>query len=76
MVNKEHAEEMRVFYERCYREEYGPEVMAVLNGGEPGNYDNNPTVEEYRQKGYKLIDANMFGDSLGSVAEIFIFAPR
>ena len=75
-MDKEHAEKMRVFYERCYRAEYGPEVIAVFNGGEPGSYENNPTIEEYEQKGYKMIDANMFGDGLGSVGEIFIFVPR
>ena len=36
-------------------------MVAVISGAEPGDYQNNPTIDEYKQKGYKLIDANMFG---------------
>jgi hypothetical protein len=37
---------------------------VVLNGGELGVYENNPTVIEYENKGYRLCDANMFGEGL------------
>lgn len=40
---------------------FGMDAIVVLNGGEPGEYENNPTIQEYEEKGYRLCDANMFG---------------
>jgi hypothetical protein len=40
---------------------FGTDAIVVLNGGEPGVYENNPTIMEYEKKGYHLCDANMFG---------------
>ena len=61
-------------YETFYKADYGPNVVAVISEGQPGEYDDNPTIDEYTEKGYKLIDANMFGQD-GEVGEILIFTP-
>lgn len=54
-------------------ETYGKDAVAVVSQGTPGEYDYNPTVKEYEAKGYKLVDANMFGQGDES-GEILIFA--
>ncbi len=71
-MEAEFIEKMRLFYEKCYKLEYGTDIVAAVNGGEPGNYDNNPTIEEYAQKGYKFFDANMFGHG-DECGEILLF---
>ena len=43
---------------------FGMDAIVVLNGGEPGEYENNPTIKEYEEKGYRLCDTNMFGKDL------------
>lgn len=43
---------------------FGTDAIVVLNGDEPGVYENNPTIKEYEEKGYRLCDANMFGQDL------------
>ena len=43
---------------------FGEDAVVALNAGEPGVYENNPTIIEYAQKGYKFCDANMFGEGL------------
>ena len=43
---------------------FGTDAIVVLNGDEPGVYENNPTIKEYEGKGYRLCDANMFGQDL------------
>ena len=68
------AEKMRLFYEKCYQLEYGTDIIAVINNAEPGSYESNPIIDEYTQKGYKLIDANMFGNEK-ELGEILIFKP-
>ena len=68
------VEGMRQMHESCYRLDYGMDVIAVVSAGEPGEYENNPTIEEYTQKGYKLIDANMFGCG-NERGEILLFKP-
>ena len=68
----EFAEKIRLFYEKCYQKEYGADVIAVISSAQPGDYQNNPTIDEYTKKGYKLIDANMFGDENGQ-GEILLF---
>lgn len=68
------AEKMRLFYEMCYQLEYGADIIAVINNAEPGSYESNPIIDEYAQTGYKLIDANMFGNEKER-GEIFIFKP-
>ena len=71
------AEDMRLLFEKYYQLEYGEDVVAVISSAEPGDYQNNPTIDEYTQKGYKLIDANMFG-TVGTESErgeILVFKP-
>lgn len=46
------------------KETFGSDAVVALNAGEPGVYENNPTIIEYEQKGYKFCDANMFGEGL------------
>ena len=46
------------------KEAFGSDAVVALNGGEFGVYENNPTVVEYENKGYRLCDANMFGEGL------------
>lgn len=46
------------------KETFGEDAVVALNAGEPGVYENNPTIIEYEQKGYKFCDANMFGEGL------------
>lgn len=45
-------------------ETFGKDVIVVLNEGEPGEYENNPTIIKYEGMGYQLCDANMFGKEL------------
>lgn len=61
-----------LFYEESYREDY-PECEAVVCRT-PGEYDDNPIIKEYKQKGYELIDANMCGIRSQTI-EILIFNP-
>lgn len=46
------------------KEAFGSDAVVALNAGEPGVYENNPTIIKYEQKGYKFCDANMFGEGL------------
>ena len=46
------------------KEAFGADAVVALNAGEPGVYENNPTIKEYEAKGYELCDANMFGEGL------------
>jgi len=73
-MNKAYIERTRKFYEDCYKED-NEDVVAVVSQGKPGVYQDNPTIKEYEQKGYYLIDANIFGcgDARG---EILIFEPK
>ena len=56
-------------------ETYGKDAVAVVSKGSPGNYDDNPTVMEYKAKGYKLVDSNMFGQG-NETGEILIFVKK
>ncbi len=46
------------------KETFGIDAVVALNAGGPGVYENNPTIIEYEQKGYKFCDANIFGEGL------------
>ena len=50
----------------------GKDALAVVSEGPPGQYEDNPTVNEYKAKGYKLVDGNMFGQG-NETGEILIF---
>ena len=54
-------------------ETYGMEAIAVVSQGTPGEYTDNPTVKEYEAMGYKLKDANIFGQGY-ETGEILIFS--
>ena len=66
-------ESMRFMNQIGAWETYGKDAVAVVSQGTPGEYDDNSTVKEYEAKGYKLVDANMFGQGNES-GEILIFA--
>ena len=71
-MEKNFVESMRKHFEFFAKMEYGDSAVAVVSEGKPGEYDNNPTIAKYQELGYKLADANMFGD-LGETGEILIF---
>ena len=61
-MDKNIIEDMRCMYQIDAWETYGKDAVAVMNEGFSGEYDENPTIKEYKAKGYKLVDANMFGE--------------
>ena len=71
-MDSKFSEEMRRMYESFYKQDEGDSIVAVVSEGIPGEYDDNPTVNDYEAKGYQLIDANIFGQGDES-GEILIF---
>lgn len=65
-------EGIRCIYQMGAWETFGRDAVAVVSEGVPGEYIDNPTVKEYQSKGYKLVDANMFG-TVNETFEILIF---
>ena len=55
---------MLALYTLAAKETFGIDAVVALNAGGPGVYENNPTIIEYEQKGYKFCDANIFGEGL------------
>ena len=72
-MDKDFLERVRLMNEIVYRQEYSKDIVAVLNS-EPGEYENNPTIIEYKEKGYRLFDANMCGAG-NELGEILLFIP-
>jgi hypothetical protein len=66
------VEQIRCLNQISAWETFGMHAVAVVSKGNPGEYENNPTVIEYQAKGYELVDANMFGQG-GETGEILIF---
>ena len=60
-MEKELIEKMLKTYGFMAKLDFGLDAIVVLNGGTPGEYENNPTIIEYEEKGYRFCDANMFG---------------
>ena len=60
-MEKKLIEKMLKIYEFGAKADFGADAIVVLNGGTPGEYENNPTIIEYEGKGYRFCDANMFG---------------
>ena len=60
-MEKELIEKILKIYEFGAKADFGVDAIVVLNGGTPGEYENNPTIIEYEEKGYRFCDANMFG---------------
>ena len=63
-MDKDFIKTMLALHFLAAKETFGPDAIVILNGGELGVYENNPTVIEYENKGYRLCDANMFGEGL------------
>ena len=59
-MEKELIEKMLKTYGFMAKLDFGEDAIVVLNGGTPGEYQNNPTIIEYEEKGYRFCDANMF----------------
>ena len=60
-MDEDFIKKMLKFHTVCAWADFGEDVVVVLNEGEPGEYEDNPTVRKYVEMGYKLCDANMFG---------------
>ena len=73
-MDKDLPEKMRGMYEFFYKKEFGDSVIAVISESEPGNYEDNSTISKYKKNGYKLMDANIFGQGFEK-GEILIFVP-
>ncbi len=63
-MDKNFIKNMLALHFFAAKEAFGSDAVVALNAGEPGVYENNPTIIEYEQKGYKFCDANMFGEGL------------
>lgn len=70
-MDKELIETLREMYEQDYRMiDSSAEVVVEL--GEV-DYATNPTIKEYQRKGYKLVDANGFGEGARQCGEFLVF---
>ena len=74
-MDKDFLERVRLMHETVYRQEYSKDIVAVLNS-EPGEYENNPTIIEYKEKGYRLFDANMCGSDNELGGNTFVYSGR
>jgi hypothetical protein len=63
-MDKDFIKTMLAMHTLVAKEAFGADAVVALNAGELGVYENNPTIIEYEQKGYKLCDANMSGEGL------------
>ncbi len=63
-MDKDFIKTMLAMHTLVAKEAFGADAVVALNAGELGVYENNPTIIEYEQKGYKFCDANMFGEGL------------
>ncbi len=63
-MDKDFIKTMLALHFLAAKEAFGADAVVALNAGELGVYENNPTIIEYEQKGYKFCDANMFGEGL------------
>lgn len=63
-MDKDFIKTILALHTLAAKEAFGADAVVALNAGEPGVYENNPTIVEYEQKGYKFCDANMFGEGL------------
>ena len=71
-MDEKYIESMRCMNQISAWESYGKDALAVVSKGTPGQYEGNPTVDEYKAKGYRLVDGNMFGQG-NEIGEILIF---
>lgn len=71
-MDKTDIENLRKLYELSYQEN-DSSVIVIVELGEV-DYEKNETITNYRNKGYKLIDSNRFGEGLDVVGEFLVFA--
>ena len=70
-MDKFDIENLRRFYELSYQEDDSSAIVEVELG--KVDYENNETIKNYRNKGYKLIDSNRFGEGLNVIGELLVF---
>jgi hypothetical protein len=70
-MDKEFIEGYRKILEMSYRE-IDSSAIVVVELGEV-DYETNETIKKYRSKGYKLMDANRFGEGLEQIGECLVF---
>lgn len=63
-MDKDFIKTMLALHTLAAKEAFGSDAVVALNAGEPGVYENNPTIIEYEQKGYIFCDTNIFGEGL------------
>lgn len=73
-MDKEFIEGYRKILEMSYRE-IDSSAIVVVELGEV-DYETNETIKKYRSKGYKLMDANRFGEGLEQIGECLVFVKR
>lgn len=74
-MDKDFVKTMLALHMLATKETFGEDCVVVLNVGEPGVYENNPTIMEYEEKDYKLCDANLFGQG-DEYMEVLTFRKR
>ncbi len=70
-LDRKEIESMRRMHERNYQED-NPTAVVVVEFGQV-DYDTCPTVKDYQERGYRLYDANAFGNQDGCVGEFLVF---
>ena len=63
-MDEDFIKTMLALHTLAAKEAFGSDAVVALNAGEPGVYENSPTIIEYEQKGYIFCDANIFGEGL------------
>ena len=70
---EDYRRSMLRWYTEMAHEAYGDDVLVVLSEAKPGEYADNPTIKEYKAKGYEFLDANIFGMGLEQMGEVLLF---
>lgn len=70
-MDKDFMESLRKMQEMEYRQ-IDSSAVVVAELGEVG-YETNETIKKYINDGYKLIDANRFGEGLEQCGEFLVF---
>lgn len=70
-MDKEFIETLRKMQEIEYRQ-IDSSAVVVAESGEV-DYETNETIQKYISDGYKLIDANRFGEGLEQCGEFLVF---
>lgn len=70
-MDKTDIENLRKLYELSYQENDSSAIVIVELG--EVDFEKNETIKSYRNKGYKLIDSNHFGEGLNVIGELLVF---